>query len=218
MTVREFFSFRHNRFFWLNIIAMPVVLILILAGVWAWLDTYTRHGEAVVVPNVKGKSIVEAEKAFQNVGLLCVVSDSMYVKTLPPGCILDYNPALGQKVKKGRIIHLTINTYNIPLRPIPDVADNSSLREAEARLLASGFNLLPNDTVPGERDWVYGVKYQGQMLDADAAVPEGAQLALVVGDGKEHEEILPADSLEVLPTDSLLDTESIGAADESWFE
>ena len=40
------------------------------------------------------------------------------------------------RVKEGRIIYLTINAINIPLQAVPDVADNSSLRQAEARILA----------------------------------------------------------------------------------
>ena len=48
MTIKEFFSFKTNKYFWLNLIAMMAVVILLLFGVLKWLDVYTRHGEAVV--------------------------------------------------------------------------------------------------------------------------------------------------------------------------
>ena len=48
------------------------------------LDIYTRHGEAVIVPDVKGMGVEEAEKMFRNRGLVCIVSDSSYVKTFLP--------------------------------------------------------------------------------------------------------------------------------------
>ena len=57
------------------------------------------------------------------------------------GIVLDVNPGIGQKVKEGRTIYLTINTLSIPLRAVPDVADNSSLRQAQAKVLAAGFKL-----------------------------------------------------------------------------
>ena len=104
MTIKDFFSFRQNRFFWANILAMAVVVVGLLFGVLKGLDIYTRHGEAVIVPDVKGMGVEEAEKMFRNRGLVCIVSDSSYVKTLPAGCILEYNPAAGQKVKEGRTI------------------------------------------------------------------------------------------------------------------
>lgn len=53
MTIKEFFSFKQNKFFWINLIAMVIVVALVLFGVLKGLDIYTRHGEAVVVPNVK---------------------------------------------------------------------------------------------------------------------------------------------------------------------
>ena len=182
MTIKDFFSFRQNKYFWGNLIAMIVVVVGLVFGVLKGLDIYTRHGEAVVVPDVKGMSVGEAEKMFRNHGLSCVVSDSSYVKTLPAGCILEYSPAAGQKVKEGRIIYLTINTLNIPLHVVPDVADNSSLRQAEARILASGFKLAEIEYMPGEKDWVYEVKYKGRPLATGDKVPAGAVLTLKVGD------------------------------------
>ena len=216
MTIKEFFSFRTNRFFWLNILAMPVVLIILVFVTLRWLDAYTRHGEGVMVPDVKHKPVAEALSILEAQDLQGQVADSTYVKTLPPGCVLEYNPPMNQKVKKGRIIYLTVNTQNVPLMDLPDVADNSSLREAEARLLAAGFKLMPNDTVPGEKDWVYGVKMGGRVLGQQEKVPQGAYLTIVVGDGRSHTEI----QVDTLGVDSLglhQEVEATGAADESWF-
>ena len=98
---------------------MIVVVGLLLFGTLKGIDIYTHHGEAVVVPDVKGMTVGEAGKVFENKGLACVISDSTYVKDKPAGCILDYNPAAGQKVKEGRIIYLTINAINIPLQAFP---------------------------------------------------------------------------------------------------
>ena len=216
MTLKEFFSFRTNRFFWLNILAMPVVLILLVFATLRWLDSYTHHGEAVVVPDVKHKPLSEAQKILSAQGLQSVVADSTYVKTLPPGCVLEYNPSMNQKVKLGRTIYLTVNTTNVPLVDLPDVADNSSLREAEARLLAAGFKLMPNDTVPGDKDWVYGVKFAGRVLGLKEKVPQGAFLTIVVGDGLVSTEVFR----DTLATDSVSESQEVkesGAADESWF-
>lgn len=217
MTIKEFFSFRQNRFFWVNILAMIVVVGALMFGVLKWVDVYTRHGEAVVVPNVKGMGVGEAEKIFRNRGLNCVVSDSTYVKDQPAGCILEYNPGAGQKVKEGRTIYLTINTLDIPLQIVPDVADNSSLRQAEARILASGFKLSVIQYVTGEKDWVYGVKYNGRQLTIGEKVPMGATLTLMVGNGAGQQ--LQGDSLNVEDPASTEQPTSAedSAADESWF-
>lgn len=200
--------------FWGNLIAMVVVVTVAMWGVLSWLDAYTRHGEAVVVPDVKGMMVPEATRAFAGKGLECVVSDSTYVKTLPAGSILDYHPGVGQKVKQGRVIYLTINTLNVPLCVVPDVADNSSVREAEARLLAAGFKLTPNESVSGERGWVYGVRMGGKTLSRDARVPIGATLTLVIGNG-DSASSMSVDSQEA---DSLRqETPAELTEEESWF-
>jgi beta-lactam-binding protein with PASTA domain len=215
MTIKKFFSFKENKYFWVNLIAMMVVAILLIVGLLKGLDIYTRHGEGIVVPDAKDMTVEQAEMLFSHRGLLCVVADSGYVKNKPAGCVLDHNPAAGQKVKEGRIIYLTINTLDVPLRPVPDVADNSSVRQAQARVMASGFKLTENEFVSGEKDWVYGVKYRGRQLLTGEKVPLGATLTLMVGDGTEVKDTLDqeVDSLGGMNNDS----EAAPAKDDSWF-
>lgn len=212
MTIKEFFSFKTNKYFWLNLIAMMVVVILLLFGVLKWLDVYTRHGEAVVVPDVKGMTVGEAEMLLRNHGLVCVVSDSNYVKNKPAGSILELTPSAGQKVKEGRTIYLTINTLDVPLRLVPDVADNSSVRQAQAKILAAGFKLSESELISGEKDWVYGVKYKGRQLSMGDKVPVGATLTLLVGDGETQ--VLDSDSLEIV--EDAAGTTDV-STDDSWF-
>ena len=212
MTIKEFFSFKTNKYFWLNMIAMMAVVILLLFGVLKWLDVYTRHGEAVVVPDVKGMTVGEAEMLLRNHGLVCVVSDSNYVKNKPAGSILELNPSAGQKVKEGRTIYLTINTLDVPLRLVPDVADNSSVRQAQAKILAAGFKLSENELISGEKDWVYGVKYKGRQLNMGDKVPVGATLTLLVGDGETQ--VQDSDSLEIV--EDAAGTTDV-STDDSWF-
>ncbi|MEG1564564.1 MAG: PASTA domain-containing protein [Bacteroides sp.] len=214
MTIREFFSFQTNKYFWVNIVAMMAAVGVILFMVLKGLDIYTRHGEAIVVPDVKGLQLAEAEAFLHNHGLSCIVSDSSYVKNKPAGCVLELTPAAGQKVKEGRAIYLTINSVDVPLRTVPDVADNSSVRQAQAKVQSVGFKLTENQLVSGEKDWVYGVKYQGRQLAAGEKVPAGATLTLMVGNG-EHEVEVTGDSLDVVePAEEVAEP---ATTEESWF-
>lgn len=216
MTVKEFFSLKTNKYFWLNIIGMIVLVVLMVFGVLKWLDVYTRHGQAVVVPNVEGMTVDEAAKMFRDHRLECIVSDSTYVKNKPAGIVLDANPVAGQKVKEGRIIYLTINTLSVPLRTVPDVADNSSLRQAQAKVLGAGFKLNEVEEIVGEKDWVYGVKYQGRLLETGDKVPLGAALTLMVGNG--GEEVLNEDSLMMEEgEEDPISSEAPATQDDSWF-
>ena len=138
VTLKNFFSFKNNRFFWLNIIAMIIVIVVAVFGTLWGLDLYTHHGESYVVPNVKNKNLDQAQLLLNQQFMQGIVIDSNYVKELPAGIVLDQAPAGGLRVKKGRTIYLTINTNEVPKIKIPDIIDNSSMRQAAAKLKAMG--------------------------------------------------------------------------------
>lgn len=215
ITLKEFFSFKQNRFFWLNLIAMIVVVIGACWGTLLWLDHYTHHGEAYVVPNVKNKTLGEAQLALHNQKLEGLVVDSSYVKGLPDGMILDQNPAGGARVKEGRTIYLTITTSKVPLVKLPDLIDNSSLRQAEAKLKAMGFRLTEPEYVSGEQDWIYGIKYRGRSLMSGDKVPHEAMLTLCVGNTAIRDS-LAMDSTQVMISEGASEN-SEAEVDDSWF-
>ena len=99
---------------------------------------------------------------------------------------------------------------------MPDVADNSSLRQAEARLLAAGFKISRVEEVDGEKDWVYGVKYNGKLLMIGEKVPINSTLSLMVGTGVEVK-----DSLNVEMAEKAKETQKqekpATSGDDSWF-
>lgn len=162
---------------------MVVVALLLGIIVFKGLDVYTHHGEEVIVPDVKGMMPNQAEKMFRDRGLVAKVVTTSYRKDMPSGCILELTPESGEKVKRGRIIFLTINSIDAPLREVPDVTENSSAREAEAQLLTAGFHLTPNQLVKGELDWVYGVLYNGRRIMTGEKIPVGSILTLQIGNG-----------------------------------
>ena len=209
ISLKDFFSFKNNKVFWVNLIAMPIVVICIIFGVLHWLDVYTHHGESIIVPNVNGLPLEEAEKELGKKKLTQEVVDSNYVKGLPAGAVLEQKPVAGAKVKIGRTISLTINTGEVPKAAIPDIIDNSSYRQAEARLRAMGFKLTEPEYIEGEKDWIYGVKYNGKELTSGEKIPREAVLTLCVGDDE-----LKGDSIQ---TDSLRINTEKPIVDESWF-
>ena len=209
ISLKDFFSFKNNKVFWVNLIAMPIVVVSVIFGVLHWLDTYTHHGESIIVPNINGLPLEEAGKELNKKNLELEVVDSNYVKGMPAGAVLEQKPVAGAKVKIGRTIYLTINTGEIPKVPIPDIIDNSSYRQAEARLRAMGFKLTEPEYIEGEKDWIYGVKYNGKELTSGEKIPREAVLTLCVGDDE-----LKGDSIR---TDSLVIQSSKTIVDESWF-
>ena len=86
-------------------------------------------------------------------------------------------------VKSGHTIYVTVNSPSSPSFAIPDVVDNSSYREAEARLMALGFKLTPPQLVDGEKDWVYGILCRGRRVSSGDHVSIEDPLTLIIGSG-----------------------------------
>ena len=190
MDTKEFFGKFKSKYLWGNLLAMALTVVLLCVGVKFGLDIYTHHGEGVPVPNLTGMTFNNAAHLLDSNGLRIVVSDSGYNKRLPADCILAQSPGEGTSVKKGHTIYVTVNSPSSPTVSIPDIIDNSSVREATAKLTALGFKLLEPKVVTGEKDWVYGILCRGRRVSAGDRVSIDLPLSLMVGNG-EYEEIGP---------------------------
>lgn len=166
-----------------NVLVMVLIAVIAVIGTFFWLDSYTNHGEAIQVPDVRGMQLNSAADALKAQNLGYAVLEYRYKKGAADGEVLEQKPDANALVKEGRRIYLVLNTTEAPKLGLPLIIDNCSLREAEFRLKALGFVVNGVETVPGEREWVYGVRYKGQELKNGDALPRGSRVVLVIGSG-----------------------------------
>ena len=172
-----------SAYVWGNLLAIVLVLVLLSIGVKLGLDYYTHHGESIVVPNIVNLQYDDAKKKRNAIGLDIMVNDTGYNQKLPPDCILGQSPVEGKRVKGGYVVFVTINSAGAPTLVLPDIIDNGSWREIRSKLLSMGFRLAEPEYIPGEKDWIYGVKVGGKRLKTGDRVSVEAKLVVVVGDG-----------------------------------
>lgn len=184
MNPSEFLRKFASRYLLGNIVAMALTVAAVCMGVKYGLDIYTHHGESIAIPDVRHKTFTDAQFLLDQANLQVVVSDTGYVPGLPPDCILEQTPSPGEKVKSGHIVYVIVNASHTPTLTIPDVIDNSSLREAMAKLSAMGFKLAPPEYVDGERDWVYGITVNGRHVQAGDKVLINDRITIQVGNGQ----------------------------------
>lgn len=167
----------------LNLLAMAAVAVVIPLIVLAWLDSYTNHGESYRVPDVCGMQLDDAKELLRKHNLDLEIVDYKYKKGALENEIVEQRPVANARVKEGRKIMLVMSSLSKPLVTLPSVIDNCSLREAEARLKASGFAVSGIITQDGEKDWVYAVLNDGKELFNGENVARGASVIIVVGNG-----------------------------------
>ena len=183
----------------INLLAMLAVVIAVPFIALAWLDGYTEHGKVIPVPDVCGMPLGDAAEVLRAKKLDFEIVDYKYVKGVDADKVLEQRPLANANVKNGRKIELTMSSSHVPMQVIPDVIDNCSLREAEARLRAAGFKLGTSIQVEGEKDWVYSLMMGKDTLRNGGSIPAGSTVVLVIGSGEDKEADEPI-------------------IDESWFE
>ncbi len=157
--------------------------IVILWIATLWLDSWTHHGEYLVVPDVKGKSFQDAKNTLVNEGFTVELTDSIYDTSTRPGTVVEQNPKVGTKVKDGRLIYVTINAFSPKSVTIPTLTD-ISLRQAQSSLQGLGINNITVRMVPSDfKDVVLKATRNGVPLSAGARIPVDSHIVLEVGDG-----------------------------------
>ncbi|MBD5284921.1 MAG: PASTA domain-containing protein [Bacteroides sp.] len=164
-------------------------LLILLAGwivIWITLialDSWTDHGKYEVVPNMKGLSYSQAQKALLATGLQAELSDSVYDNSTAPGTVIEQSPRAKTKVKPGRVVYLTINAFSPKMVVVPSLMD-MSLRQARSVLEGLGIKNIKVSYVASEyKDLVMGVKFNGIQLKPGARIPATATVTIEVGQG-----------------------------------
>ena len=196
MNIKAFYK---DHYITSHLILIAMAVLLLCLGIGFGLDIYTHHGERIIVPDLKGMSYDKACTQLQEMGIVIQVSDSGYNKKLPANAILAQTPNSGMAIKQGHIVYVTVNSPSSPTFALPDIIDNCSLREAEARLSAMGFQLTAPQQVEGEKDWVYGITSRGRRVTNGDRISIDHPLTLMVGRGTMEDpmEIAYEDSLGV---------------------
>lgn len=198
MTVKEFYQRITGRYLWGNLLAMLLTLVVVIVGVFVFLNFYTHHGETIAVPDLRGQRTEVAMRKLEALGMRGEVVDTGYNPRELADVILDQDLEPGYQVKVNRLIRLTVNAASPRPVTLPDIADNCSLREAKMRLEILGFRLTPIRRIRGDLDWVYAVEARGKEVRKGDKLNVYIPLTLVVGDGAEDEVFNGNDSLDRL--------------------
>lgn len=180
---------RFLKTFGIHFIVILLVLVSLFAIVSGILNSYTRHGESLSVPDLSGLQIDDAIHLLNEKKLRYAITDSLYFEGKPKLSILEQNPAAKSKVKEGRVIYLTINSNSVPTVSLPNLMD-VSFRQAEAMLTAVGLKTGKLIYKPDiAKDVVLGMQLYNSPLNAGQKIAKGSMVDLVLGNGLEGESI-----------------------------
>jgi beta-lactam-binding protein with PASTA domain len=152
------------------------------------LSLLTRHGDDRKVPSVVGKDVRTAIRILEEQGFDVHV-DSTYVPGKKALLVLDQLPDVGDMVKHGRTLFLTVNKSVPPETPMPNLV-NLSFRSA-ALILKSNRLILGDTTYRPDiaEGAILEQLYNGASIRPGQMIPQGSRIDLVIGDGLGNTEL-----------------------------
>jgi len=178
-----FFNFLRQKKFYLHFLISIVLTLVLIWGIFKFLDAFTRHGEVYLVPDFSGKTVQELDQKGFNQYFDLKVIDSVYDVRHAPGSIVMQNPLSGSKVKKGRHVYLTIVAKTPEMVEMPDLR-NLSLRQALVLLEGKGLNVQNLQYVDYfAKNAVVDQLLNGEPIETGTKIPKGSAIGLVVGKG-----------------------------------
>ncbi|WP_338825363.1 Serine/threonine-protein kinase PrkC [Moorella humiferrea] len=175
---------------WAWVLTALVFLSLAGAGLWAGFRYYLMVGETVV-PGVIGLNESQALDRLATAGLRGQVGSRQYSTEVPAGQVMAQEPAAGEKVRRGRIVVLTVSQGS-RLVTVPSVIGLTE-RDARLRLENEGFRVAADSLK------VYHPSIpQGSVVEqnppGNSKQPEGTEVRLIISKGPEPQ-LIPAPSL-----------------------
>ena len=184
----NFFTYLKTKSFKNNLIAAISTVALLLLIAFFSLRYYTKHGEGLDVPQVKGLALAQAIDKLEAMGLRYEI-DSVYIMDQPPGIVTDQDPEANTFVKDNRTIYLTVNNTKAPNVAFPDI-ENKSLREAKAILESYRLKLGDTTYQPDvARDVVLAASFNGRTIRTGENLPTGSRIDVILGDGFGNEQV-----------------------------
>lgn len=176
------FRFLKDKWFYISLIIMVLVVVGVFEYTFKRLNTFTRHGDEFDVPNFIGMNYAETVEQYQD-DFTFLLLDSIYVKDFPEGAVYQQNPAPGAKVKKGRNIYVIRTSIAPEIVKMPNLR-NLSLRQAMVSLNIAGLKVDKLEFVDYfARNAVIEQKIKDEVIEPQDDVVKGTAITLVVGLG-----------------------------------
>lgn len=174
-------NFITSRVFLKHLILAFLLVLIIVFFTLRQLKSYTRHGESFPVPNFTGLTINEIESISEQNDLKYEIIDSTHFDSAKPGVVVEQVPEPGSRVKRNRIVFLTINSTVPEKVTLPKLTD-ISFRQAQALIENCGLILGTISYEPSEyNNLVLKVQQNASEIYEGNIILKGSSVDLIIG-------------------------------------
>lgn len=168
---------------WINLLFGTLLVFIILFIFLLSLDFFTKHGKTLTIPEITGKSLVEAQRILEERGFEIEIQDSIYVDSATALLVLKQFPEADAVVKENRTVYLTINRSVPPTIEMPNLI-SMTFRSAEMSLKQYGLHWTDTVYRPDiAKNAVLEQRYKGQPIKPGTKIQMGSGISLILGSG-----------------------------------
>jgi len=181
----KFLKLFFSRYFTVELFKIIIFLIIISFLSLKILDIITHKNNYYKVPDIKSIPLNEGILMLNESNLRYEIIDSAkFNPKLKPFAIIDLFPTSGSKVKKNRIIYLTLNPSGYRKISVPNIIQITR-RNAESVLKAVGFEIGKTSYIDNiGKDMVLEIRYNNKKIAPGSVLPKKTSLDLILGNGK----------------------------------
>ena len=177
-------NFLTKRAFYINLFIIIALLVIIVEAAFFSLNSYTRHGEEIVVPDFVGKNCDSVLQQYADV-FNFVLLDSIYAKNLPEGSFFQQDPLPNSNVKKGRNLYY-IKVSEAPEKVVMPNLRNLSLRQAMVLLKSNGLKVSELEFVDHfAKNAVVDQYFKDEVIEPGTEIIKGSEVKLLMGYGRD---------------------------------
>jgi eukaryotic-like serine/threonine-protein kinase len=189
--LRNLWTFIKSKRFWAHFALYILFVVILLWGVFKWLDAHTGHDDFVEVPDYTGVRIPDLKEFTANFGLRDTIIDSVYDSKKPHGVVVAQDPEPKSKVKHNRMIYLYVTSYKPQSVVMPNLTDPNKPAfspKAAVEILKS-YGLRVEIKLEAGQNYVHK-----QSIPPGKVIPKGSLVILTVGrgEGEEKETTVPS--------------------------
>ena len=178
MSLKDFLT---SRVFLKHLVLAILLILIIITITLQQLKSYTRHGQSFPVPNFEGLTIREIELSAEQNEMLYEIIDSVHFDGAKPGVVVEQVPEANSRVKRNRVIFLTINSTVPEKVTLPKLTD-ISFRQVQALIENCGIILGNISYEPSEyNNLILRVEQYARELKQGDIVYKGSSVDLIIG-------------------------------------
>lgn len=196
----ELFRFIFSKLFLRHLLLTIGISLVLIWIVLQSLSLYTKHNDYIIVPDFRTMYFSNVQNNPEYTNYQFRVIDSIFTPDKPGGSILSQDPYPGSKVKKNRMVYLTITSLVPEKTTMPELRD-LTLRQAQSMLESAGLRLGKLSYIRTfDEDAVQNQFFKGRVIRAGTELDKGSVINLTVGMGAKAAELdsIVADTGQIL--------------------